>query len=284
MTRTMSEAFTTYLQWQTPSASQRQAAALHRDSVERSVRNALHVYRFIETGSFSHNTGVAGYSDVDLLVSLRGNQPTLSDTALRWVKDALSASFPRTYVRVTRPAVVVPFASGFETFEVIPGFIRDSSGAHRYAIPAPAGGWMDSTPEAHLAYVNDADRNPGGAKALARLVKAWKYHQSVPVSSFYLEMRAAQHMKTQSSFLALWDLCVLLEKLDGHGLAAMQDPTGNSGLIRATSTLTNAVEAQSKTHTAAVRARKALDAFNNGEEITAFTYLKLLFADTFPSR
>lgn len=284
MPRTVHEGFTTYLQWKTPSATQRQAASLHRSSVRRSIENAREVYRFIETGSFGHGTGVAGYSDVDVLVSLKGDRPTSSDTALNWIRAALTTSFPRTYIRTSRPAVVVAFASGYETFEVIPGFIQSTTPVHRYSIPAPGGGWMDTTPEAHLDYVDAANTNPGGAKDLARLVKAWKYHQQVPISSFYLEMRAAQHMATQTNFIPVWDLCLLLEKLDEWSLRPMQDPTGNTGSIRATSSTGAAIEAQSKLATAATRARKALNAYNAGNPDEAFHYLDLLFGGTFPSR
>lgn len=277
MTRTVANAFEAYLRSKTPTAAQRAAAARHRGSVERSISTSLGVHRFIETGSFSHGTGVAGFSDVDLLVSLNGSRPTASDTALRWVRACLAGSFPNTYVRVSRPAVVVPFAQGYETFEVIPGFVNDTRAEHRYSIPAPGGDWIDSTPEAHLKYVSDVERSVAGAKRLARLLKAWKYHNSVPISSFYLEMRAAEHMATQTGFLPVWDLSLVLAKLDEHRLAPMPDPTGNTGLIRATSSLSAAIEARSKVHTAAVRAREAQVAYSAGEDVRALVYLDLLF-------
>jgi len=284
MPRSVHEGFTTYLQWKTPNTTQRQVATLHRSSVRRSIENARDVYRFIETGSFGHGTGVAGHSDVDVLVSLKGDRPTSSDTALNWIRAALTTSFPRTYIRTSRPAVVVAFAGGYETFEVIPGFIQSTAPDHSYSIPAPGGGWMDTTPEAHLDYVDAANRDPQGAKDLARLVKAWKYHQQVPISSFYLEMRAAQHMTTQTNFIPVWDLCLLLEKLDGWGLRSMQDPTGNTGSIQATSSTGAAIESHSKLATAATRARKALDAYTAGNPDESFRYLDLLFGGTFPSR
>jgi predicted nucleotidyltransferase len=59
------------------------------------------VNRFFETGSFSHGTGVRNYSDIDALVSLN-NKPDSSYTALNRVKDALSARFPSTTVKVRR--------------------------------------------------------------------------------------------------------------------------------------------------------------------------------------
>jgi hypothetical protein len=77
---------------------------------------------------------------------------------------------------------------------------------------------------------------------------------------------------------------LLLEKLEGHQLAAMNDPMGASGRIHACSSDATAVDALSKTHTAAGRARKALDAHRKNDDSLAFYYLDLLFGGKFPSR
>ena len=58
----------------------------------------------------------------------------------------------------------------------------------------------------HLAYVNEVHsiaKVRYGAKKLARLPKAWKYFNNVPMSSFYLEMRAAKYMAKEDSFIAV---------------------------------------------------------------------------------
>ena len=91
MARSVNEGFDTFLTRLVLLASEREAASKHRASVEASLKNALEVMLFRETGSFNHGTGVHGHCDVDLLVSLK-TKPASSDTALRWVKDALSGS------------------------------------------------------------------------------------------------------------------------------------------------------------------------------------------------
>ncbi|MCP2336948.1 hypothetical protein FHU30_002288 [Actinomadura rupiterrae] len=139
----------------------------------------------------------------------------------------------------------------------------------------------------HLDYVNTANKQEGiagGAKKLARLMKAWKYYNKVPISSFYLEMRAAKYLTTQSSFAPAWDLCWLLEKLESSELAAMNDPTGASGRFYPCSSEYNKAEALSKVKTGATRARKALTAYQNDEPAMAFYYLDLLFGNKFPAR
>lgn len=285
MARTVTQGFDLFLEWLTPLQSQRDAAARHRTSIERSIENKLTVYAFRETGSFRHGTGVRHHADVDLLVSIAGDRPN-SSTALGWIKDALKASFPYTTVRISRPAVVVEFAAGEETWEIIPGFRTDAPGLV-YDIPGASGGWMDTAPEEHLAYVNECntlDSTKGGAKKLARLVKAWKYYNDVPISSFYLEMRAAQHVATQSSFLPYWDISQLLNKLNDHQLAGMNDPKYVTGRFQACSSDAKRTEALSKLSTAATRASKALQATHDGKADDAFYYYNLLFGDRFPAR
>lgn len=194
MALTVAQGFDTFLSRISPLESQRNAASKHRASVEPSLKNALDVKAFRESGSFNHGTGVRNHCDVDLLVSL-GSKPGTSATALNWVKTALSNSFPYTTVKISRPAVVALFNGGKETWEIIPGFRKNSGDAALYDIPGPGEvAWMESAPTEHLKYVTAVNKKAniaGGAKKFARMAKAWKYFNNVPMSSFYLEMRAA---------------------------------------------------------------------------------------------
>jgi hypothetical protein len=290
MARTVNEGFEEFLKRLVPTQAQRDAGASHRATVKAALESKLNVLNFYETGSFSHGTGVRGHSDIDALVSVGDGKPQSSYTALTRVKDALVARFPNTNVVIRRPAVVAQFAGGYETWEVIPGFLTGRGGKDKYVydIPGPNSGaaWIDSAPKEHLAYVNGANDSPhkGDAKDLSRLIKAWKYFCNVPVSSFYLEMRCAQHVLKQTHYVHVWDVCQLLEALSAQGLVPMNDPSGATGRIYACSTEAKATEALSKVGTAAIRARKALTAYKAQDPATAFIYLDLLFGGKFPSR
>lgn len=289
MAKTVAEGFEKLLGDLTPLASQRAAAAKHRESVKTSLEKAMTIKLMRETGSFTHGTGVRSFSDVDVLASISGKRPDSSDTALRWVKEALTSSFGSTLVRISRPAVVVEFNAGAETWEVIPGFLTDRGGSNVYVydIPGPTSGWIDSAPLEHLDYVNECNTLAGvqgGAKKLARLVKAWKYYRSVPISSFYLEMRCAKYLSTEKHFVPIFDLHGILAELFDHSLASMNDPKGASGRIHPCSSVANRSDALSKLGTAVGRARKALDAFSADETDDAFYYLNLLFDGHFPAR
>jgi hypothetical protein len=183
----------------------------------------------------------------------------------------------------------VEFASGTEAWEVIPGFLtgRGGEGVFVYDIPGPSSGWIDTAPKSHLAYVNDINGRAGiygGTKKLARLLKAWKYYRSVPISSFYLEMRAAKYVEGQKSFLPIFDLCYMLESLQAHELAAMNDPSGASGRFHPCSSDVKREDALSKLATASTRARNALDAYMADRYDTCFYYLDQLFAGNLSAR
>lgn len=290
MLRTVNEGFEEFLKRLTPTDAERAAAAAHRASIKAALEARLTVRTFFETGSFTHGTGIRGLSDVDVLVSLGGVKPQSSYTALQLVEDALTKRFPLTDVSIRRPAVAVRFGAGTETWEVIPAFItcRGTATQVVYDIPGPSAGsvWIDSAPQEHLTYVNECNEKPsrGNAKSLARLIKAWKYYLDVPISSFYLEMRCAQHVAGQTCYIHVWDVCQVLESLQDHEIAAMNDPKGACGRIHACSSEANHSEALSKLKTAATRARKALDAERADDPWLAFVYLDLLFGGKFPSR
>ena len=289
MARTVGEGFDIFLSRLTPTSAQQLAAASHRSSVETSLKKTLTINNMWETGSFHHGTGVRNYSDIDVLASIGGGKPGSSDTALGWVKSALQSSFPGTVVRISRPAVVVEFAGGDETWEVLPGFLKSTANdKFVWDIPGPTSGWIDTAPLEHRDYVNECNAKAsvkGGAKKLARLLKAWKYYNDVPISSFYLEMRAAQHVAGQTVFICLWDLCWVLEDMVRHGLAGMNDPKAATGRIQPCSSDYKKTQALSKLSTAATRARKALDAHHKDEnDDLSYYYLDLVFNDNFPSR
>lgn len=285
---TVEQGYSRFLQALVPTATDRQKAAAHRASVQGTLDLHLNTVLTFESGSFRHGTGVRGYSDVDVLVWLKLPRPTDSDTALSAVRAGLKSRFPYTPVQVRRPAVRVEFAAAAERWEVIPAYLNrlSADGYFVYDIPGPNGGWITTAPKAHLDYVNASDgpTTAGATKKLARLLKAWKYFQDVPVSSFYLEMRAAEHIRTQRAFLPVWDVSQVLNKLSQHQLAAMNDPMGVAGRILACSSPATRTEALSKLATATRRANAALEAHRDSKPNDAFAYLRLLYGDSFPAR
>ena len=256
----------------TPTSTQFDAAKSHRASIESRLDAANGIYRMFEIGSLRHGTGIWQYSDADYLVSLKGDKPASPWTALTKVKEAVQQRFQATTIVIRQPAVVCNFSDG--VVEVVPGYISDSG----YWIANPAGGWMKSHPEEHNKYVNTINsKHNGGAKTLARQLKIWKYLHNVPISSCYLEMRAAKHLDGESAYLPFWDLYFALDKMYDANLAAMNDPTGLGSRFGACSSEANRLDALSKLGTAVVRANKAREFESEGRHLQAIEQLKLLF-------
>lgn len=286
MPLTVAQGFDKFLGRLVPTTTEREQAASHRSSVKSAIDTHLDAVTTWETGSFKHGTAIRGHADVDLLVSFGGgSKPQYGTSALQRVQQAMRKRFTITPVVIRSPAVVIQFGTG-QSWELIPGFIKDTSGDFTtYDAPRPGGGWMVTSPRAHLGYVNLANDEPaGGAKKLARLLKAWKYYQHVPISSFYLEMRAAQYMRGETGWVAIYDLTRVLNSLESHNLAAMNDPLGITGRIAPCSSDASLATARSRLATAAGRARRALGAYQDDKHGDAFDQLNLLFAGNFPSR
>lgn len=259
----------------TPSSTYFDAARGHRSAIETRLDNDFGLREMSEIGSLKHGTGVWAFSDADYIVCLKGERPGTGTSALTKVKSSLADRFKSTTIKVRTPAVVCEFADAKETVEVVPGYVADGG----YWIPDPStGGWMKTHPKSHNAYVNDVNKkHSGGAKKLARLAKVWKYKRSVPVSSCYLEMRAAKYADGESSWWLPIDLHGYLKHLQTIELAAMNDPTGLGSRFTAYSSESSRQDALSKLSRAVSRAAKARDYASDDKHAEAIAQLKLLF-------
>jgi hypothetical protein len=289
MALTVNQGFEEFLGRLTPTPTEISVGASHRASVSAALESNFKIYSFFESGSFSHGTGVRGFSDIDAFVSLGMRKPGASYTALEWVRDVLKTRFPTTPVAINRPAVVVRFGTGLETWEVIPAFVkRIVASEFVYDIPGAStgSGWIESAPKLHLGYVNACNQIPsyGKAKALSRLIKAWKFFNNVPISSFYLEMRCAQHVAGETAYIHVWDVYEVLDSMYMQQLEPMWDPTGTTGWFHACSSDSNRAEALAKLLPAVAHASLARDADRASDPATAFYHLNKLFGGKFPAR
>ncbi|CAM3466885.1 nucleotidyltransferase domain-containing protein [Isoptericola cucumis] len=224
MTATAGSTLDSIIRDVTPDEDARSTAASHRASVESWLTQDLNIVRMRETGSWHHGTAITGSSDVDYFVTMPGSRPEYSSTALEKLRDSLLRGLSNCVVRIDRPAVRLVYFDGGPDVEITPAYYRDTDD---YDIPDPDGiGWIQSNPAVHLDYVNEAQQKTNGrAKSLIRLVKTWKARNSVPLSSFYLEMRAAQYALANDPLIYDWDLRNLFRGLSSDGLREMNDPT-----------------------------------------------------------
>lgn len=287
MPRTVDEGFRDFLRKLTPSSSETDAAKRHRASIEQCIRSNFGLNRFWRIGSFGNGTSISGYSDVDYMASIPTKSLSQnSSTSLTQLRNALDRRFPNTGVRTSCPAVVAPFGTDAkETTEVTPAdYLRITDGHGIYHIPDCSGGWMEASPDAHNAYVRSIDNKLSSkVKPLIRFIKAWKYFQNVPISSFYLELRVAKYASAENSIHYSIDVQRVFALLDNIGLARIQDPMGISGYISPCRSDTQLSEAKSKVSTALSRASNAREAERNDYIRDAFYWWDKLFAGKFPS-
>ena len=287
-TRTVNQGFIDFHSKLTPTPGESDAAKRHRASIKDCLENKFGMTSFFRTGSFGNGTSISGYSDVDYFAVIPNkNLKANSTTTLQEVRDVLATRFPTTSVRVSCPAVVVPFGTDAkESTEVTPAdYIKQNAdGYNIYDIPDCSDGWMRSSPGAHNAYVREVNEDLSNkVKPLIRFIKAWKYYRNVPISSFYLELRVTKYAENQSWITYSKNVKGVLSYLDSIDLANMQDPKGISGYIKPCSTDAQLEDAKSKLSTALTRAQNACDAEDESETKTAFDWWNLLYNYNFPS-
>lgn len=244
----------------------------------------LTVVGMLESGSWSHGTAIAGKSDVDYLAIVAADKPKNPSTALNRLKEELVGSHSSIY-KLTRssPTIKVEFFTSPD-FEIVPAYgYRDQGDDWVLHIPGPNDEWIESAPISHNGYVNkQKDRLGAGAKSLIRLVKAWKYANDVPVSSFYLEMRTAHYLATQDSVSFHYDLEAAFKHLLTLELRSMNDPCGIVGRIPATSSEANRVAAKRALEKAAVSADKAYSAWIADDSYEYWSNMTDIFGTDWP--
>lgn len=293
MAKTLEEGFQKFLESLVPLVSERRIGISHRASVKSSLQKSFGCTSLFETGSFGNKTGIKHFSDTDYFAvcpeqALRSN----SSTVLREVKQALQYTFWRTAerIKVNSPAVTVGFGKfASENLEITPCYfhrvIETPVGKKwSYGIPDGSGGWMLSSPAAHNAYVElHNKRLQHKLKPLIRLVKAWKFYQNVPVSSFYLELRITKLLEKKEKINYETDLYGTIKKLYDNELADIRDPMGVSGMVFACRTEQKKKTALSKLATAFSRAGQAY-LWKDSDLNECFGWWKKFYNGKFPSR
>ncbi|MDP8267839.1 MAG: hypothetical protein P9L97_03835 [Candidatus Tenebribacter davisii] len=286
-TRTIANGFDTFHRRITPGGYESGSAASHKASITSRLKTCYDLKRLFYSGSANNGTSIFHHSDVDFFARIpTNNLKNNSATSLRQIKECLQGRFPKTTIYVDSPAVVLDFGSSdWDIAEVIPAdYVKEKEGKNVYDIPDGTTGWMRSSPSMHTSYVQDENtRLNKKLKPLIRFLKAWKYYCNVPISSFYLELRATKWMEAENSIVYDIDLCSLFKKLAASGLASMQDPKGISGYVCACATEAKKSDALSKLSTAKTRAEKARVAESTGKTNEAIDWWDRVFAGNFPS-
>jgi hypothetical protein len=292
MAKTLKEGFDVFIDSLKPLATEHYKAASHKDSVKRCLENNYSCSKMFETGSFGAGTGIRHYSDTDYFAVVPGaNLHENSAYSLRKIKESLQSTFTKTDgIAVDTPAVKIPFGNyASETMEITPccynGMVETDLGKfNKYEIADGDNGWKEASPSAHNAYVNEHDKRlKGKLKPLIQLVKAWKYYNNAPISSFYLELRVSKYSEGESFIDYDIDLFRIFKFLNDNNLPAINDPMGITGRIVPCSTETKKETALNKIE---ADFKRAEEAYNNRESDLnkCFERWHIFFNNQFPKR
>ena len=286
-TRTINQGFDLFHSNITPGSYELGKATSHKASITRRLEEHYDLKQMFYSGSANNGTSISSYSDVDFFASIpRSKLKQNSSSSLREIKECLQERFTKTDIYVDSPAIVLKFGKSiWDVAEVIPAdYIKQTNNINVYDIPDCNGGWIKSSPQTHNSYVtNENNRLAKKLKRLIRFLKAWKYYYSVPISSFYLELRVTKWAEREKSIVHDIDLKNIFKKLYELKLAPIIDPKGISGLISACSSDSSKDEAISKLLTAKTRSENARDAEYKGDTRGAFEWWDKVFNGKFPS-
>lgn len=286
MARTVEEAFLVFLNWLTPRPAARMAVSLLRNQVFDRLGDKLDISKMLEVGSLAQGTDIQTFSGGDYLVQLRGRRPLTPDSLLRGIERSLSSLYPAAQVRQTRPSVVVDFPDD-RRIGIIPAFVAGTiDGGTRVSLAAPGGGWAAADPVAYRDWFqrcNNVEGVRGAAQGLSRLARAWKHYGGVPISSFYLELRAAEFMASRTSVLYSYDVREFFRDLHDGALAAVEDPTTLRHVVEPCASAGDLKRALQETANAASRAERALVRQRQGDTPDSFEQWSQVFSGQFPA-
>ncbi|WP_199349849.1 SMODS domain-containing nucleotidyltransferase [Nostoc flagelliforme] len=152
-------------------------------------------------GSYGRGTDIREHSDVDLAVLLPGtvySQYNLymfngQSALLQTVKKSIKTTYPLTEIGGDGQVVVVQFGDGIK-FEVVPVF-QNTDGSFTYADSNNGGSWKKNNPIAEISAINYANTLYNKkVKHLARMARAWKQTNNVPIKGLLIDTFAYNFM------------------------------------------------------------------------------------------
>ena len=160
-------------------------------------------YRFY-VGSYGRRTAIPSVSDVDLLYELpaalyakyNGYASNGQSALLSAVRDSLRNTYPTSAIAGDGQVVVVNFNDGIK-FEVLPAFLSQGGG-YTFADSNGGGSWRTCKPKQEMEAFStrNVDCNSNLIE-LARMVRAWRDNNNVPMSGMLIDTLAFQ-------FIASW--------------------------------------------------------------------------------
>jgi len=288
---TIADSFQDLLASIEPSSTIGDTAAGRIRSIRSRLEQAFDLKKLETVGSYSRGTFIRNSSDLDVFAVISrddvrwGSEYKSSTTILNRIREELEDRFWNTSVYRNAQAVVVGFNDC--TVDVVPAFFSRTTerGWPVYYMPDGAGGWMETSPGLHNAYIRQEDIAAAGKlRGTARLLKFWRQCRSpdVPISSFHIEMILASEGVCKGA--KSYAICALgiLQRLADRGCRALQDPLRVSGYISAVRTENQIAGALASVRYSRDHAAAAVAAANSGDVAEARRQWDIVFNGAFP--
>lgn len=156
-------------------------------NIDSDIRNSLYV------GSYGRDTDILT-SDVDWLFILPSNLKSQYDNhknngqsaLLQAIKTSIERTFSKTNLKADGQVIQIPFDDNI-SFELVPCF-ENSDKSFTFPDTNNGGSWKKTDPRPEIKAVNDRNNvTNGNMKALARMVRAWKYQWTVPIGGLLID-------------------------------------------------------------------------------------------------
>ncbi|MBL8257629.1 MAG: hypothetical protein JNJ62_13590 [Pseudoxanthomonas mexicana] len=156
----------------------------------------------LQVGSFGRRSAIHGISDLDMVFEMppgdlaryearSGNGPS---QMLADVRASLQKRYTRTTIRGDGPVVVVDFEK--YVVEVLPAFLQNDR-SYIYGSTRNGGSWERTNPRIEMEAFNTYDTAwNGNARALAKMMRAWKNNMGAPMGGYLIDTLVVQFFLT----------------------------------------------------------------------------------------
>ena len=153
-------------------------------------------------GSYGRGTAIPSVSDVDLLYVLpfelyaqyNVHQGNGQSALLGSVRTSLQKTYPSSSIAGDGQVVVIVFTDGIK-FEILPAFLNIEDG-FTFADSNAGGSWKTCKPKQEMAAFSKRNSEcNGNLIELARMARAWRDHNIVPMSGMLIDTLAYQFIE-----------------------------------------------------------------------------------------
>jgi len=160
-------------------------------------------YHRFYVGSYGRGTAIPSVSDVDLLYVLpsalyqqyNAHVNNGQSALLSTVRSSIQKTYPGSSISGNGQVVVITFTDGIK-FEILPAF-ENTAGGYTFADANSGGSWKACKPSQEMdAFSARNAACNGNLLELARMARAWRDYNAVPINGMLIDTLAYQFIET----------------------------------------------------------------------------------------